>query len=221
MCERSPTTCCAEALGWRTWAASQQRGLHATAFEGDPEPDGGGRFHAALREGGVSELQEAFERGAADVVAGRGRDLMAAVSLRGRGRDAGARWATRSAAWTCPQGGVGLPPAGHLAGQHGRGARPRQPAGHVVSHEGAAEWIGKAHRPRDAPRRSRSACAGTRTSGLYMANFDRWSEEADFIFGYDSQPGGQAGSLEADDWERLERRPRHVPRARHGAGGMT
>ena len=57
---------------------------------------------------------------------------------------------------------------------------------------------------------------GVRARGLLTANCDRWSEEADFIFGYDSQPG-----MEADDWERLERRPRYTSRTgKHGAGGL-
>ena len=43
-------------------------------------------------------------------------------------------------------------------------------------------------------------------------NFDRWSEKADFIFGYDAQPAivARAEALEADAWTRLEREPRHV-----------
>ena len=45
-------------------------------------------------------------------------------------------------------------------------------------------------------------------------NFDRWSAEADFIFGYDAQPAivKRAEALEDDDWERVERRPRYTSR---------
>ena len=78
--------------------------------------------------------------------------------------------------------------------------------GNVVSHEGAAEWIGRSWRP---------TSTGVRATDFSLtANFDRWSEEADFIFGYDSQPGmvRRAKALEADDWERLERRPRYTSR---------
>ena len=44
------------------------------------------------------------------------------------------------------------------------------------------------------------------------AHFDRWSEEADFIFGFDAQPAmvERAERLEEEEWKRLERRPRHV-----------
>ena len=84
--------------------------------------------------------------------------------------------------------------------------------GNVVSHEGAAEWIGKAI-GLVAPHVER-VCVRGDTDFSLTANFDRWSEEADFIFGYDSQPGmvRRAEALEADDWERLERRPRYTSR---------
>ena len=84
--------------------------------------------------------------------------------------------------------------------------------GNVVSHEGAAEWIGKAI-GLVAPHVERVCLRGDTDFSL-TANFDRWSEEADFIFGYDSQPGmvRRAKALEAGDWERLERRPRYTSR---------
>ena len=45
-------------------------------------------------------------------------------------------------------------------------------------------------------------------------NFDRWSEEADLVFGYDAQPAivKRAEALEEGDWKRLERRPRYTSR---------
>ena len=69
--------------------------------------------------------------------------------------------------------------------------------GNVVSHEGAAEWIGKAI-GLVAPHVER-VCVRGDTDFSLTANFDRWSEDADFIFGYDSQPGmvRRAKALEA------------------------
>ena len=57
-------------------------------------------------------------------------------------------------------------------------------------------------------------CVRGDTDFSLTANFDRWSEYADFIFGYDSQPGmvGRAKALEAGDRERLEHRPRYTSR---------
>ena len=94
--------------------------------------------------------------------------------------------------------------------------------GNVVSHEGAAEWIGKAI-GLVAPHVER-VCVRGDTDFSLTANFDRWSEEADFIFGYDSQPGmvRRAKALEAvtgSGWS--AGRGTRPGRARHGAGGRT
>ena len=84
--------------------------------------------------------------------------------------------------------------------------------GNAVSHQGAAEWIDKAialvlpHVPR--------VCVRGDTDFSLTVNFDRWSEEADLVFGYDAQPAivKRAEALEAGDWKRLERRPRYTSR---------
>ena len=51
------------------------------------------------------------------------------------------------------------------------------------------------------------------------ANFDRWSEDADCIFGYYAQPAmkARAEALEKKACKPLERRPR----GRRGEGGRT
>ena len=82
--------------------------------------------------------------------------------------------------------------------------------GNAVSHRGAAAWIDKAV-ALVAPHAER-VCVRGDTDFSLTANFDRWSERADFIFGYDAQPAlvARAEALEADAWRRLERRPRHT-----------
>ena len=52
-----------------------------------------------------------------------------------------------------------------------------------------------------------------RGHGLLTARFDRWSEKADFIFGYDRQPAmvRRAEALDESAWTLLER-PRRTPR---------
>ena len=84
--------------------------------------------------------------------------------------------------------------------------------GNAVSHQGAAEWIDMAV-GLVAPHAER-VCVRGDTDFSLTANFDRWSEVADFIFGYDAQPGmvKRAEALEEGDWERLERRPRYTSR---------
>ncbi len=82
--------------------------------------------------------------------------------------------------------------------------------GNAVSHQGAAAWIDKAV-ALVAPHAER-VCVRGDTDFSLTANFDRWSEAADFIFGYDAQPAiiARAEALEADAWRRLERRTRHT-----------
>ena len=84
--------------------------------------------------------------------------------------------------------------------------------GNAVSHQGAAEWIDMAI-GLVAPHAER-VCVRGDTDFSLTANFDRWSEVADFIFGYDAQPGmvKRAEALGEGDWERLERRPRYTSR---------
>ena len=84
--------------------------------------------------------------------------------------------------------------------------------GNVPSHTGAAEWIDRAI-ALVAPHASR-VCVRGDTDFSLTVNFDRWSEEADFVFGFDAQPAivKRAEALEDDDWERLERRPRYTSR---------
>ena len=84
--------------------------------------------------------------------------------------------------------------------------------GNAVSHRGAAAWIDKAI-ALVAPHAER-VCVRGDTDFSLTVNFDRWSEKADFIFGFDAQPAivKRAEALEDDDWARLERRPRYTPR---------
>ncbi len=77
--------------------------------------------------------------------------------------------------------------------------------GNAVSHQGAAEWIDRA-----VPLVSHvgRVCVRGDTDFSLTANFDRWSEEADFIFGYDAQPAmkARAEALEKKAGKPLERR---------------
>ena len=58
--------------------------------------------------------------------------------------------------------------------------------GTVPRHTGAAEWIDRAI-ALVAPH-ARRVCVRGDTDFSLTVNFDRWSKEEDFIFGYDAQP---------------------------------
>ena len=84
--------------------------------------------------------------------------------------------------------------------------------GNAVSHSGAAGWIDRAV-ALVAPHAERVCVRGDPDFSL-TANFDCWSEEADFIFGFDAHPAmvKRAEALEESARERLERRPRYTTR---------
>ena len=126
-----------------------------------PSPTAAGDFTRRFGEGDVIELQEAFN--AVRPVAGPGRDLLAPVAYVDVDGTLAPTLGDKKA--MDMQGGVGLPPAGHLA-QHGQVLYLVNRPGNVVSHEGAAEW----YRPRGAPRRTGVRARG---HGLLADDFDR------------------------------------------------
>ena len=81
-------------------------------------------------------------------------------------------------------------------------------SGNVPSHDGAAEWVDKAINL-VAPHARKVFVRGDTDFSL-TRNFDRWSEEVDFVFGMDAcQPFvARAEALEEDCWSPLERKPK-------------
>ena len=82
-------------------------------------------------------------------------------------------------------------------------------AGNANSHTDAARWIDKAiaHVKPYADR----VCLRGDTDFSLTANFDRWAEEVDFIFGMDcnSAMRSRAEALEEACWQSLERQPQY------------
>ena len=79
--------------------------------------------------------------------------------------------------------------------------------GNVVSHEGSAPWIEKAINLVQ-PWTRRLTLRGDTDFSL-TANFDRWAERVDFLFGMDANPKlvRIAQGLETHLWKRLKRKP--------------
>ena len=77
--------------------------------------------------------------------------------------------------------------------------------GNAPSHAGAAEWIDKAIQL-VAPHAERVCLRGDTDFSL-TANFDRWAERVDFVFGMDNTAAlrSRADALEEDRWSRLVR----------------
>ena len=178
-----------------------------------PSPTAAGDFTRRFGEGGVVELQEAFNAVRPRLWLGRGRDLLAPVAYVDVDGTLAPTLGDKKDGMDMSYKGVwGYHPLVISLANTGEVLYLVNRPGNVVSHEGAAEWIGKAI-GLVAPHVER-VCVRGDTDFSLTANFDRWSEDADFIFGYDSQPGmvRRAKALEAGDWERLERRPRYTSR---------
>lgn len=84
--------------------------------------------------------------------------------------------------------------------------------GNAPSHQGAAEWIDRAIGLVD-PHAERVCLRGDTDFSL-TANFDRWAERVDFVFGMDCNKTmrSRAEALDESAWTRLERPVKHQPR---------
>ena len=135
--------------------------MDALGAELIPSPTAAGDFTRRFAEADVVELMECFNAVRPRLWRGRGRDLLAPVAYIDVGRDAGAHPGKEEGGHGhVLQRGVGLPPAGHLAGQHGRGAVPGEPAGQRGEPPGSGAVDRAGDRPRGAPCR-----AGVRARG--------------------------------------------------------
>jgi hypothetical protein len=82
-------------------------------------------------------------------------------------------------------------------------------SGNAPSHQGSAEWIDRAI-DLVAPHAGR-VCVRGDTDVSLTANFDRWAQRVDFVFGMDNTEAlrSRAEALDASAWHRLERGPRY------------
>jgi len=83
-------------------------------------------------------------------------------------------------------------------------------SGNAVSHEGSVEWIDRAIEL--VTPHAQRVCLRGDTDFSLTANFDRWSEQVDFIFGMDASPTlkARASALPKTAWKRLKRRPKYT-----------
>ena len=163
-----------------------------------PEPDGCGRLHAARPR----------------LWRGRGRELLGPVAYIDVDGTLAPTLGKKKAGMDMAYKGVwGYHPLVVSLANTGEVLYLVNRPGNAVSHSGAAEWIDRAV-ALVAPHADR-VCVRGDTDFSLTVNFDRWSEEADFIFGFDAQPAivKRAEALEESVWKRLERRPRYTTRS--------
>ena len=82
--------------------------------------------------------------------------------------------------------------------------------GDAQSHEGCAAWVDRAIAL--VTRHAQRVCLRGDTDFSLTANFDRWSEQVDFVFGVDAMPNLKklAGALPETAWKPLQRRAKHT-----------
>ena len=187
--------------------------MDALGAEVIPSPTAAGDFTRRYDEAAVIELQEAFNAVRPRLWLGRGRDLLAPVAYIDVDGTLAPTLGTKKEGMDMSYKGVwGYHPLIVSLANTGEVLYLVNRPGNVPSHSGAAEWIDRAV-GLVAPHVER-VCVRGDTDFSLTAHFDRWSEEADFIFGYDAQPGmvKRAEALEESDWKPLERRPRYTSR---------
>ena len=187
--------------------------MDAPGAETIPSPSAAGDFTRRLGEAGVTGLMDGINAVRPQLWRGRGRDLPAPVAYVDVDGTVAPTLGDRKEGMDRSYKGMwGYHPLVVSLANTGEVPYLVNRPGNVVSHSGAAEWIGRAV-ALVSPHVER-VCVRGDTDFSLTAHFDRWSEEADFIFGYDAQPGMKARAAALDDeaWERLERRPRWLSR---------
>ena len=167
-----------------------------------PSPTAAGDFTRRFAEADVIELMECINAVRLRLWRGRGRELLgpvAYIDVDGTpattlGKKKGGMDMAYKGVWGYHPLVVSLANTGEVPYLVNR-------PGNAVSHRGAAEWIDRAV-TLVAPHAER-VCVRGDTDFSLTVNFDRWSEEADFIFGYDAQPAivARAEALEEGVWK--------------------
>jgi hypothetical protein len=175
-----------------------------------PDPTTAGDFCRRFGEGEVLELMERINGVRPQLWRGRGRDLLgpiAYIDVDGTLVPTGGK---KKAGMDISYKGIWgyAPLIVSLANTREVLYIVNRP-GNMPSHTGAAGWIDRAL-GHVAPHAERICLRGDTDFSL-TANFDRWAEQADFIFGMDANQAlrARAESLPEDTWRRLERGPKY------------
>jgi hypothetical protein len=177
-----------------------------------PDPTTAGDFCRRFTAEDVITLMEAINAVRPKLWAGRGRDLLGPIAyIDADGTIAGTGGQHKAGMDISYKGIWGYAPLiVSLANTKEVLYLVNRP-GNAPSHAGAAEWIDKAI-DLVAPHAERVCLRGDTDFSL-TANFDRWAERVDFVFGMDNNAAlrSRAEALEEAAWSRLERPPAYQP----------
>ena len=174
-----------------------------------PSPTAAGDFTRRFAKADVIELMECINAVRPRLWRGRGRELLGPVAYVDVDGTLAPTLGKKKAGMDMAYKGVwGYHPLVVSLANTGEVLYLVNRPGNEVSHSGAAGWIDRAVAL--VAQHAERVCVRGDTDFSLTVNFDRWSEEADFIFGYDAQPAivERAEALEEGAWKRLERRPR-------------
>jgi hypothetical protein len=175
-----------------------------------PDPTTAGDFCRRFAEADVTALMEAINAVRPQLWAGRGADLLGPVAyIDADGTIAGTTGGHKAGMDMSYKGIWGYAPLiVSLANTKEVLYLVNRP-GNAPSHQGAATWIDKAI-DLVAPHAERVCLRGDTDFSL-TANFDRWAQRVDFVFGMDSNAAlrSRAEALEESSWTRLHRPAGH------------
>jgi hypothetical protein len=175
-----------------------------------PDPTTAGDFLRRFREEDVVTLMEAINAVRAPLWEGRGRELLGSMTYIDTDGTTAPTYGERKAGMDISHKGIWgyAPLIVSLANTREVLYLVNRP-GNVPSHTNAADWMDRAIDLVE-PHAERICLRGDTDFSL-TANFDRWAERVDFVFGMDASPAlvGRAQALEEAAWKRLERRPKY------------
>ena len=188
--------------------------MEALGAEMIPSPTAAGDFMRRFTESNVLALMEAFNAVRPRLWRGRGRALpgpVAYVDIDGtvaptQGRKKTGVEMSYKGIWGYHPLIISLANTGEVLYLVNR-------PGHLPSHTGAAEWIDRAVDLVE-PHVERMCLRGD-THFALASQFDKWSEEVDFIFGIRRCKAlvAAVGELDEGAWQTLERKPRWTSRS--------
>jgi len=175
-----------------------------------PDPTTAGDFCRRFSEEDVMELMEAINAVRPQLWQGRGRELLGPIAYIDVDGTLASTYGKRKQGMDISYKGIwGYHPlVVSLANTKEVLYLVNRP-GNVPSHTDAAEWIDRSIDLVD-PHVERICVRGDTDFSL-TANFDRWAERADFIFGMDANAALRscAETLDEACWQRLERGPKY------------
>ncbi len=175
-----------------------------------PDPTTAGDFARRFFEDDVVQLMECINAVRASLWQGRGRDLMGPIAyIDVDGTMAPTHGQCKAGMDISHKGIWGYAPLIVSLANTKEVLYLINRPGNVPSHTDAAKWIDNAieqvkpHAPR--------LCLRGDTDFSLTKHFDRWADEADFIFGMDNNAAMRRCALALDEacWQRLERKPKY------------